>query len=105
MDPVESQTPTGRRQNLRRLRLCMLYIRSNRHPRTTNLLRHGSKGGGFIDGMYTSQASLTSNLGIAIIQDAGILSDHDLIISSIDLGIEQYHPSKEKQNGLILEAL
>jgi len=58
--------------------------------------RHGSKGGRFIDGMYASQHSLASILGIAIIQDAGVLSDHDLIISNIDLGIEHYHPNKEK---------
>jgi hypothetical protein len=34
--------------------------------------RHGSKGGRFIDGMYTTKQGLTQVTGITVIQDTGI---------------------------------
>eukprot|EP00590_Aulacoseira_subarctica_P005294 CAMPEP_0172416722 /NCGR_PEP_ID=MMETSP1064-20121228/3216_1 /TAXON_ID=202472 /ORGANISM="Aulacoseira subarctica , Strain CCAP 1002/5" /LENGTH=1681 /DNA_ID=CAMNT_0013154579 /DNA_START=343 /DNA_END=5384 /DNA_ORIENTATION=- len=67
--------------------------------------RHGSKGGRFIDGMYSLQAGLEKILGISIIQDSGILSDHDLVISSLDLGIEHYLPNKEKEERIDFKSI
>jgi len=59
--------------------------------------RHGSKGGRFIDGMYTSSKGLSHVLGITIIKDTGIYSDHDLVISKIDLGIKKFDISNDKE--------
>jgi hypothetical protein len=59
--------------------------------------RHGSRGGRFIDGMYTTKNGLQYSIGITIIQDTGILSDHDMIINKFDLGIEKFEISKEKE--------
>jgi len=59
--------------------------------------RHGAKGGRFIDGMYTTNQELAYVKGITIIQDTGIFSDHDLVISKIDLGIEKFTMSNEKE--------
>jgi hypothetical protein len=59
--------------------------------------RHGSKGGRFIDGMYTTTHDLIHVIGIIIIQDTGILSDHDLVISKIELGIEKFNMSMAKE--------
>jgi hypothetical protein len=52
--------------------------------------RRGYKGGRFIDGMYTTQQGSKHITGISIIKDSGICLNHDLIISKIDLGLEQY---------------
>jgi len=59
--------------------------------------RHGSKGGRFIDGLYTCSRGLDKLTGISIIQDSGIYSDHSLIINKIDLGIEPFQISKAKE--------
>jgi len=59
--------------------------------------RHGSKGGRFIDRMYTMKQGLTQVTGITIIQDTGIYSDHDHIISKLDLGIIKFKISKDKE--------
>jgi hypothetical protein len=59
--------------------------------------RYGSKGGRFIDGMYTYLQGLEKITGISIINDSGISTDHALIISKINLGIEQFQISKEKE--------
>jgi hypothetical protein len=59
--------------------------------------RHGAKGGRFIDGMYTTNHELAYVKGITIIQDTGIFSNHDLVISKIDLGIEKFTISNEKE--------
>jgi hypothetical protein len=58
---------------------------------------HGSKGGRFIDSMYTSDDGLVFVRGITIVQDTGILSDHDMVINKIDLGIETPAPNLEKE--------
>jgi len=59
--------------------------------------RHGYKGGRFIDGMYTSKQGLEHVTGITITHDTRILSDHDLVISKIDLGIKKYAISYAKE--------
>jgi hypothetical protein len=59
--------------------------------------RHGQKGGRFLDGMYTTKQGLPYILGITIIQDMGIHSDHDMIINKFDLGIKLFEISKEKE--------
>jgi hypothetical protein len=59
--------------------------------------RHGPNGGRFIDGMYTFPSYLSSNLGISIVHDTGIYSDHNLIIRKCDLKIEGYEISKQKE--------
>jgi len=59
--------------------------------------RHGSKGGRFLDGMYTFPKYLPLITGITILQDTGIFSDHDLVISKCDLGIQLLSISKEKE--------
>jgi hypothetical protein len=50
---------------------------------------------------WISQLSLDMDLGgvtgIKIIQDTGVLSDHNMIISKIDLGIEKFKISTEKE--------
>jgi hypothetical protein len=48
--------------------------------------------------MYTCIQGLEKITGISIINDSGISSDHALIIiSKINLGIEQFQISKEKE--------
>jgi hypothetical protein len=59
--------------------------------------RHGSKGGRFIDGMYTCKQGLQKITGISIVKDLGVASDHSLIVNKIDLGIENFHVSKDKE--------
>jgi len=46
--------------------------------------------------MYTTKNGLQYSIGITIIQDMGILSDHDLIINKFNLGMEKFEISKEK---------
>jgi len=61
---------------------CTIY----RHLDTLEkpiISRHGTKGGRFIDGMYACPQGLERVMGISIINDAGIDSDHALIISNI----------------------
>ncbi len=58
--------------------------------------RHGMKGGRFIDGMYACNQGLQKIMGISIISDTGINSDHLLVVSKIDLGIETHNP-RDKQ--------
>jgi hypothetical protein len=45
--------------------------------------RHGPKGGRFIDGMYTLPTFLHLIIGIFIVQETGIFSDHDLVITNV----------------------
>ena len=45
--------------------------------------RHGSKGGRFIDGMYSCQQGLQKITGMSIVQDSGIASDHSLVATWI----------------------
>ena len=59
--------------------------------------RHGTKGGRFIDAMYTCSAGLEKITGITIISDAGINSDHAMIINKIDLGIQNFKISTKKE--------
>lgn len=59
--------------------------------------RHGPKGGRFIDGMYTYNNIMSHIQGITIVHDTGISSDHDMIISKCDLGIEKFIPSQDKE--------
>jgi hypothetical protein len=47
--------------------------------------------------MYTSTPGLANILGISIVQDTGISSNHYLVFTKIDLGIKQYHINKEKE--------
>jgi len=47
--------------------------------------------------MYTLQQALPYILGITIVMDTGIYSDHDLIITKCDLGIQKFHVSTEKE--------
>jgi hypothetical protein len=55
--------------------------------------RHGSKGGRFIDGMYTYKDSLPYIKGIIIVEETGIYSDHNMVhnmvVSKFDLGLQQ----------------
>jgi len=59
--------------------------------------RHGSKGGRFIDGMYTQKLAKSYITGITIIEDMGIFSDHNMVISKCDLGMQEFKISDEKQ--------
>ena len=59
--------------------------------------RHGSKGGRFLDGMYTCTKGLDKLTGISIVTDTGVYSDHDLIITKMDLGIEPFVIDKSKE--------
>jgi len=59
--------------------------------------RHGTKGGHFIDGMYTSHQGLERVMGIATVNDTGINSDHMLIVSNIDLGIQKFEVSTDRE--------
>jgi hypothetical protein len=63
---------------------------------------HGSKGVSFIDGMYTSSFGLPNILGISIIQDSGIHSDHDLGSTWESSNIKSI---KTKKNNFTLKAL
>jgi hypothetical protein len=51
---------------------------------------HGTKGGRFINGMYTCHQGLERVMGIAIVNDTGINSDQMLIVSNIDLEIQKF---------------
>jgi hypothetical protein len=59
--------------------------------------RQGLKGGRFIDGMYTCTQGLEKILGIHIIKDTGVFSDHLLVVSKIDLGIEKFDVCNERE--------
>jgi hypothetical protein len=59
--------------------------------------RHGTKGGRFIDGMYTCHQGLERVMGIAIVNDTGINSDHMLVVSNIDLGIQKFELSTDRE--------
>jgi len=59
--------------------------------------RHGSKGGRFIDGMYACTRGKEKVTGISLAPDIGISSDHVLVISKIDLGIEAFEVCKDKE--------
>jgi hypothetical protein len=66
---------------------------------------HGSRCGRLIDRMYTATPGLANIKGISIVQDTGGSSDHDLVITKMDLGIEQYHINKEKEELIFLKEL
>jgi hypothetical protein len=59
--------------------------------------RHGTKGGRFIDGMYTCHQGLQRVMSIAIVNDTGINSDHMLVVSNIDLGIQKFELSADRE--------
>ena len=59
--------------------------------------RRGTKGGRFIDGLYTCTEGLEKITGTSIINDTGVFSDHHLVINKIDLGIAPFQISKEKE--------
>jgi len=59
--------------------------------------RHGTKGGRFIDGMYTCDQGLQKITGISLIPDSGIFSDHVLVVTKINLGIEILEVNKEQE--------
>jgi hypothetical protein len=59
--------------------------------------RHGTKGGRFINGMYTCHQGLERIMGIAIVNDTGINSDHMLVVSNIDLGIQKFEVSTDRE--------
>lgn len=59
--------------------------------------RHGLKGGRFLDGMYNVKHGLSYILGSTIVQDTGILSDHDMFISKFDLGIKKLEINCKKE--------
>lgn len=59
--------------------------------------RFGSKGGRFIDGMYSDPAAMQFNTGVIILQETGISSDHNLVISKFDFGMKKFDISKGKE--------
>ncbi len=59
--------------------------------------RHGTKGGRFIDAMYACSTGLQKIIGINLVPDAGINSDHALVINKIDLGIQHFNASAKKE--------
>lgn len=76
--------------------ICTVY----QHLHTLDkpiISRHGTKGGRFLDGMYTSSSGLPNVLGIQIVHDAGVNSDHDLVINKLDFGIKKFQMSREKE--------
>ena len=74
--------------------LCSVYHHSE-HMEKPIISRHGTKGGRFIDGTYTCIQGMEKVTGITIVKDTGINSDHDLVISKLDLGIEKFQVSNE----------
>jgi hypothetical protein len=74
--------------------LCSIYHHSE-HMEKPIISRHGTKGGRFIDGTYTCIQGMEKVTGITIVKDTGINSDHDLVISKLDLGIEKFQVSNE----------
>jgi hypothetical protein len=76
--------------------ICAIYQHMHSMDKPV-ISRHGSKGGRFIDGMYTTNRDLIYVTGITIIQDTGILSDHDMVVSKIELGIEKFNISNKKE--------
>jgi hypothetical protein len=84
--------------------VCTLY--QHLHSMDKPIIsRHGSKGGRFIDGMYTTNQDLTHVTGIKIIQDTGILSDHDMIINIIDWELRNLRLVQKKRKDLNLGEL
>jgi hypothetical protein len=75
---------------------CMIYKHGDEIKRPI-ISRHGSKGSRFIDGMYTCRNGLLHVQGITIIHDTGILTDHDMVITKCDLGIEKFQINKAKE--------
>jgi hypothetical protein len=47
--------------------------------------------------MYTCDQGLGKILGISLINDTGINSDHVLMLNKIDLGIEKFKVTKERE--------
>ena len=76
--------------------LCSIYKFSDTLEKPI-ISRHGTKGGRFIDGTYTCLEGLTKITGTTIIRDSGVSSDHDMVISKIDLGIRQFQISKDRE--------
>ncbi len=75
---------------------CTIYEHMGSMPKPI-ISRHGSKGGRFIDGMYTQKLAKSYITGITIIEDTGIFSDHNMVISKCDLGMQEFKISDEKQ--------
>jgi hypothetical protein len=67
--------------------------------------RHGSKGGRFIDRMYTCQQGIQKVKGISIVADSGVNSDHSLIVSKLDLGVTKFQVSKEKKERIDFKSI
>ena len=75
---------------------CSIYRHMNALEKPI-ISRTGSKGGRFIDGMYACKQGLQKITGISIVHDSGINSDHRLVINKIDLGMEEFQISKDKE--------
>jgi archaellum component FlaC len=59
--------------------------------------RHGTKGGRFIDGMFTCMQGIEKITGISIINDTGINSDHAIVITKIDLGVDNFRINNQRE--------
>jgi hypothetical protein len=75
---------------------CSIYLHAESLEKPI-ISRHGLKGGRFIDGMYACKKGLEKILGISIINDTGISSDHALVIGKIDLGTDKFETSNEHE--------
>ncbi len=78
---------------------CTIYQHMGLMPKPITS-RHGTKGGRFIDGMYTNKQGLQYVMGITFISDTGIFSDHDLVITKCDLGLQLFKLNNAKEEGI-----
>jgi hypothetical protein len=75
---------------------CTIYYHMDNIAKPI-ISHHGAKGSRFLDGMYACQRGISCILGITIVQDTGFSSDHDLVISKCDLGLDHFEVSHEKE--------
>jgi len=75
---------------------CTVYQHLEMLPRPI-ISRHGSKGGRFLDSMYCNQLGLIHVMGTSIIQDTGVFSDHDMVITKCDFGYNKTSLCQDKE--------
>ena len=77
---------------------CIIYKFVHQMPHPI-ISRHGTAGGRFIDGCYTTTSGIDKVIALAILtSDAvGISSDHDMVLFKLDLGIMPHTVAKEYQ--------
>ena len=84
--------------------LCSIYQHAENMEKPI-VLQHGTKGRRFINGTYTCMQDMEKTTGITIIKDTGINSDHGLVITKLDLGIEQFYVSNEQEEQINFKSI